>query len=662
MTDTDGRVVIHSITLTRFKGVEAFRLRLDGQDATVSGDNGAGKTTLADAWSWLLFGKDSRGRTDFAIKTLDATGEPEHGVDHGVEAEVELAGGRQMKLSRVYHEVWAKRRGSAQRVMTGHATDCSIDGVPKTKGEFDVFVAAIADEEAWRVLTDPTYFSEGLAWRDRRRILLKAVGDVTDVQVIDSTRELADLRAVVESGRTIEEHQRVVTAEKKKLNKELERVPVRIDEVRRSFDPGNAVGLEAARDRLEEQRAQQDGLMSHRSEVAVGGRVAELRVEAKRLADERESLRAKAVAARVEATSASEQSVREALTRLRMRESSLGASEQDREEFQRETSRLESRMADRRAEWSEIDDETFSQTSDTVCAACGQNLPEEKVRAAQEEAKALWQERKARRLRELSEDGRSIKKRFDEVSLKLSEAEQTVKAEQKNVEQEKKRLTEARDALKRALDKTANPSEEDERRDEELAVEIAKIDEQIEAEREDSSGALAEVDEQLGEMRAEVGRLEAQVAKAERAIEARDRIAELETEERRLAGEYEEAERQLYLCELFVRTKTSLLEESVNSRFELARFKLFRELVNGGVEECCETTYDGVPFGAGLNDGARTNVGLDIIRTLSEIRGFAPPVWIDHAESTTRLEDVPAQTIRLVVREGVDELSVELED
>lgn len=660
MTDTDGRVVIHSITLTRFKGVELIDLALSGRDATVSGDNGVGKTTLADAWSWLLFGKDSHGRTDFAIKTLDETGEPEHGVDHGVTAEVELADGRRVKLDRVYHEIWTKRRGSAARVMTGHATDCFVDDVPKTKGEFDAFVATIADEEAWRVLTDPTHFSEGLPWRDRRRILLEAVGDVTDLDVIDSTRELADLRTVVESGRTIEEHQRVVGAEKKKLNKELERVPIRIDEVRRSFEPKDAVGLDAVRERLEDQRAQQQALMERRGEVAAGGRVAELRVARRELETKRESLRSDAVASGADARRGAEQEVRDAESRLRAAERSRDSAERERDELDRELKRLEARMADRRAEWAKIDAEEFSYAPDTVCPTCKQGLPESQVEAAWNEAKAQWQERKAQRLRELSEDGKSIKERFDEVQSEKESADTMIERAVKNVESEKKSLAEARDALD-AVSETINDSAADER-DAELLDEIAKIDEQIEAERSDTRGAVAEVDEQIAEVKGEVERLESQVAKAERAIEARDRVAELEQDERRLAGEYEEAERQLHLCEVFIRTKTAMLEDSVNSRFKLARFKLFRELVNGGVEECCETTFDGVPFGSGLNDGARTNVGLDIIRTLSEIRGFAPPVWVDHAESTTRLEEVPAQMIRLIVREGVDELEVELTD
>ena len=53
----------------------------------VFGDNETGKTTLFDAYCWLLFGKDSRNQAEFAIKTLNADGEPVHNLTHTVEAE-----------------------------------------------------------------------------------------------------------------------------------------------------------------------------------------------------------------------------------------------------------------------------------------------------------------------------------------------------------------------------------------------------------------------------------------------------------------------------------------------------------------------------------------------------------------------------------------------
>ena len=119
-----------------------------------------------------------------------------------------------------------------------------------------------------------------------------------------------------------------------------------------------------------------------------------------------------------------------------------------------------------------------------------------------------------------------------------------------------------------------------------------------------------------------------------------------------MAAEYERLEYELSLLDRFTVAKVNMLEGNINSKFQMARFKLFSEQVNGGLAECCETLFDGVPWSRGLNNAARINTGLDIIRTLSEHYGVSASVFIDNAESVTSLIDIDTQVIRLVVDES----------
>src|SRR5690606_6468494 len=128
-----GSVRLLALRLRNFKGIRQFELRPEGGDVTVFGDNGTGKTTLADAFMWLLFGKDSQNRADFEVKTLGPDGQPIHNLEHEVEAELEFEGGRRVILRKVYQEKWTKRRGQAQREFAGHTTDHYVDGVPVKK-------------------------------------------------------------------------------------------------------------------------------------------------------------------------------------------------------------------------------------------------------------------------------------------------------------------------------------------------------------------------------------------------------------------------------------------------------------------------------------------------------------------------------------------------
>ena len=154
--------------------------------------------------------------------------------------------------------------------------------------------------------------------------------------------------------------------------------------------------------------------------------------------------------------------------------------------------------------------------------------------------------------------------------------------------------------------------------------------------------------------------MEKTAAKLEAYYKGLGRIDELAAEERRLAAEYEELERQIYLTEEFIRAKVRLLEDKINSKFKMARFKLFNTLVNGGVEETAETMYNGVPYNSNLNNGAKIQVGLDIINTLSEHYGFAPVVFIDNAESVVNILPTKGQQIRLIVSGTDKKLRVEV--
>lgn len=62
------------LKINNFKGISQFILEPNGENCRVYGANGAGKTTLADAYFWLLFGKDSNGNTNFNVKTNGTTG------------------------------------------------------------------------------------------------------------------------------------------------------------------------------------------------------------------------------------------------------------------------------------------------------------------------------------------------------------------------------------------------------------------------------------------------------------------------------------------------------------------------------------------------------------------------------------------------------------
>jgi chromosome segregation ATPase len=196
----------------------------------------------------------------------------------------------------------------------------------------------------------------------------------------------------------------------------------------------------------------------------------------------------------------------------------------------------------------------------------------------------------------------------------------------------------------------------------ELNAKYRYLQEEIRKLETDNSLAVAKIQKEIDTLFNAIRALEQAQARIDTRINGLKRIEELKAEERNLAAEFEELERQLYLTEEFIRTKVRLLEERINSKFQMARFKLFEVQVNGALAETAETMYNGVPY-SNLNNGARINVGLDIIRTLAKHYNFYPPIFIDNRESITELIDVsPQQTISLIVSEKDQKLRVELKE
>jgi len=646
-----------SLTLKNFKGIKSFTLDTQGCDISVFGDNATGKTTLADAFMWLLFDKDSQNRKDFEIKTLGPDGEPEHGLEHTVEAILELEDGSQLALKKVFKEKWTKKRGSATAEFTGHTTDYYLDGVPVKKKEYDEKIAEIADEEIFRLLTDPRYFNEVLHWQKRRELLLEVCGDVSDAEVIASKKELSKLADIL-GNRTIEQHRKVIQARRSEINKELEKIPVRIDEVERNLpnvdDITNTEALPNDIAKLrEELRSKQEEL----AQAKAGGKIADLTakkrmIEAKMLEEKNRMIG--------EATRKSDL-LREELFQVNdtisKTKSEIDYRKMKARNTKTEISNLEEKLKTLRTSWHAENSKTFEFDQSETCPYCGQALPQEQLQEAREKALADFNRKKAEQLEAINDEGRRLAARKSELEDELKDLlreQEMLEATLPGLEKKQEALQTEIKSIQDSL-KNLEPSAEYVR----LQKQHEELQEQIRQAQADVSTTVAAIQKEADEISGAIQALEQAKARFEARESGLNRIEELKAEERKLATEYEELEQQLYLTEEFIRTKVRLLEDKINSKFKMARFKLFEVQVNGALAECCETTYNGVPY-SNLNNGARLNIGLDIINTLAEHYDFAPPVWLDNAESVTDILPTRGQQIRLVVSEKDKRLRAEI--
>lgn len=630
-----------SLSLKNFKGIKNFTLESDGNSTDIYGENATGKTTIQDAFSWLLFNKDSQDRTVFEIKTIDQkSGEARHNLEHEVSATIFTD--RPVTLRKVYSEKWTKRRGSVSPEFTGHTTEHFVDEVPTPKGEYQAFINSIAPEETFQLLTDPRHFSENMHWQKRREMLFAAFGDVSDQEVIDSKKALKSLPDVL-NGRSIEDHRKIIAARRTAINKELDKIPVRIDEASRNLPDISGLDKTELNASLKVLAENIHKAKNEKARIETGGEIAELQ---KQLA----ILESQHIAA--ENAQAAKQAAKQAEKRgplAGQRAAFLRESDKYEDKINRLTrqqAQIESDIntkndtLDRlRAEWLEFKNKDLLVDIREVCPTCGQALPSGQVQAARDKAVADFNERKAIRLGANVSAGKSTAQAI--TKLKASLADMQVEIEK--LQAKKAKSDEAAENLRLEIEGLAAA---------EITIapppEIADLKTKIAELEAGHKAPLEKIDGEISFLENSKRELGALLQSIKTHASGQARIKELEAEQKTLAAEFEKLESELFLTDEFVRAKVGILEKKINSQFQITRFKLFNTQVNGGIEECCEIVHNGVPYSS-MNNAARINCGLDIINTLSGVYDFSAPIFCDNAEAVTDLFPINAQVIRLIV-------------
>lgn len=628
------------LNLQNFKGIRNSEFDFGGIDATIYGDNATGKTTVFDSLCWLLFGKDSLDRADFEIKTLE-NGEPIHKVNHEVEAEFLNDDGNSFTLRRVYREKYSSPRGGDTK-LTGHTTDYFINDVPVKEKEYKQYINDVIAEDVFKLITNPLYFNEQYSWQNRRKLLLEISGDIKDDEVINSRSELTRLAELL-NGRTVDEQRKIVAAKKTAINKELDMIPVRIDEALRNKADITASESKLTTD-IETLNKSINELENQKATIINGFSSTEKRSKIDEISRQLKARQSEVLSIYNSEKQRKRGEYEALLTQLKIIES-----EHDRytdraydlaKDIERESKRIETLQA-------EFDTFNAQEFNKEACPTCGQPLPEDK----QAELEAAFNSEKAAKLEEwqsLIESAKKLKANYEEQREVL-----IVKADGLTKEIEDK--TKAYETKFKEYESYLEPNVEDDPDYKELKAELflLELDEGEEADDKE----VARLDDEISSVKEKRAALETELNKYTLNADIQKRVIELENQQQKLAAEKNLLDETSFLIDEFVKAKVDMLEESINSHFEYARFKMFNVLVNGNIEECCETTYKGVPYRS-MNNAARMNVGLDIINALTKFYNVTAPVFIDNAEAVTDFIKCNSQTIKLVVDADFKELTM----
>lgn len=648
-------IKLKKISIQNFKGIKDLTIEFKHK-TVIEGKNGSGKTSVFDAYSWLLFGKNSQNQTDFGIKCYDENNNIIHNLEHSVEGTLQIDE-IEVVLKRVLREKWTKKRGSENSELTGNETIFFINEVPKSLSEYKAYVDTILIEESQRILSNPLYFNQTMKWQDRRNILSKLAGEITNDLILSNIQEnyRVELEKMLSTDKTLEDYKKEFTAKRKKIKDELDLIPSRIDEANRSKPESKEWSLierniEVKTKEIAEIENQIEDISKQQESQF------EKISEAKKLKFQKEQeLQTLINEETIELKKDYNKTLSEAsdikhIIQLNMN----GEKQQDELIYEIKSkihnatetnNKLRERFTEENAKVFTFDSTAFS------CNSCQREYDTDKIEEIKTNALAKFKEYQEHILSEIREKGQTNKALIETLEVSIKELKAKKDSYGAIAESKIAELKVIEEKIKN-LEVNLNSKKEDSPKVIQLKKEISEIVIPDFNTVDNSTLKLKK-----SELQAEIDTLKSYLHDKNQIIKANERISELESQQRNLAQEIASFEKQEIAIENYNSQKNNLIEKTVNDKFSLVKFKLFETQMNGGINEICEATVNGVLYND-LNTAMKINAGIDVINVLSVFFGVNSVVFLDNRESTTNIIDSESQIISLFVNPNCETLKI----
>ena len=663
-------IILQNLNIVNFKGIQNKDLEFS-ELTFLFGANGSGKTTVFDAFTWLLFGKDSHDRKDFEIKPID-----EHGiVIPKIENEVSgtlICSGEPITLKRIHREKWVKKRGFSEPEFTGNETIYFWNDVPMSAKEYTSKINDLLDEQVFKLITNPLAFNN-LKWQERRKVLIDIAGDVEVDYINNGLGNILELT----KNKTIAELKAEISSKIAKIKNEIKLIPTRIDEVQKSKpNLPDIKELESALSVWNKEIESIDAQLLDFSRVneelinkkgALQNQIFDIKTKLQQIEFE---LKAKANQQTQKDTSKIDAFQRQLNDTKMAFQNALNNSNQleaTKHNKQKELDYIEAKKNALRLDWAAINGETLSfSDNDFHCPACKREFESGDIESKKAEMLANFNNTKAARLQQINNVGLNLKTESELLLSTIENLESNINNEKSSVSKYKSEIESLQSAIeleKSILNSTDKISSEQIYNDllsshqeyHSFKKQIEKLEIDLASIKPIENNELIDLKRQT---QSNIDIVKKQLSVVDQIMVSDKRIAELKNEESLLSSSLLDLERQEFDIEKYIKLNIEALEQKINEQFKNVSFKLFDTQINGGQVECCEALINGVPFD-NANTASKINAGIDIINTLCEFYQTNAPIFIDNRESITNLIESNSQIINLVVSASHPQIEVE---
>lgn len=633
--------------MKNFRGIKDLTIDFNEEQTFISGDNNTGKSTVMNAFMWLLFGKDAQDRKDYNIKRL-VNGKPIDKTDVEVTAVVTV-GNETITLRRAFVERWAKPRGQAEEVFKGNETETSYNDVPMNVTEYQRRINEIIDDSIFKMVTNPLYFAN-MKWELQRENLFRIAGTVSDEDIASNKPEFADLLDQI-SGKSFADFKREISAKKRRAKEALDDIQPRIDQTQKlmpeskDFDAieRNIRELEKSMATVEEAIENTVKAMNMSFEKQQEKTIAKNNLKRKQQQIVYEANVAQEKRAyNDDATRRELQSKKETVDReIAMLERAISEYKREIEQLVRDKNRTEQEINEAREKWYAENEKSY--IGDFTCQTCGQELPE----AMKERALSIFNEAKAKKLAEITANGRRLATYRADYERDIVQEEKSLKTFENELTERRAELAEITNsivALPVAYAIGVEGKDIPEWVELQKKIEVAEKELELPAEAFDT----AELKEEKAQLKEAISQLKNQLHDRETISKYNDEIEDLKQEGKRLAQLIADYERTEFALKSFTKTKIDESEKRINSLFTMVKFRLYDYTQDGNEFETCIPLVNGIPFQVSNTAGA-LNAGLDIINALTKYYNVSAPIFIDNREGVNNIIPTNSQIINLLV-------------
>lgn len=607
----------------------------------LSGQNEVGKSTVKRIILDVLNCHDENDREITGIRPHDENGVEIDDVDIVRAVTFEICG-KAKNLKKV-----TRQKRNKKGEITGSVTDYSINDVPYKMADYNQYINDNMTELGVLpfCLNAMTLLNKSQA--EQRLALASYFGTHTDEEICDIFPQFAELKPMFDDG-DVDQLKKVCRGKlngtggrngSKGLVKERDEISTRIDTIHSTNEYTDLAELELQKKTYEPQLKEIEDKLSDYNKILEDKQKAtedimNLKFE---LSDMERKANADNQKKRMELQLQIDDfnaSIHKTESMIRTGKASIKTSEREIEDCTIDLEKV-------RADWKKAKELAFDESS-INCPMCGQKLPEDKI----ESMRAEFDERKAKNLKALEDKGNAL----SSTSKELKQAIGDKKKEIAGLGAELKELTIRRDAVEMELgmvptdiDMTGNSEYQ------ELKTKIEEKEKAL-ADENDTSELIRKLKDEQNELLRQVSSVDAKIELGvanNKRID--DSIADLENKRTDLNQEIADWERKLDLLKEFTRKKNELLQADVNKYLDFATAKLFRPLLNGDTEECCDFVYNGEAYARNLNHGARMLTEVDICRAFQKVASVNFPIIIDDTESVDdwRIPQIDNQLIML---------------